>query len=642
MQAANQKLLHAELTTLLNTISIPPSQLQSLREASLDTSSGVQSAENTLTRLHSALITIDPALHAPLTADKRSSAIQVNAELGSMHAVTDKRTRYRAESRDLVRRLRLTLTDQLRKYESDIAASLKLIDPTKLDPAARSESRQKLWLYSALLLYSRDIEKKEWEDMLRLYEESAKRPYMEEFRANIAAWRHISRRTTGEEADLLFTTQEKETESLVGRKLTVKRSRTLRNEPRQARVDGKIAAFEAVAGTLTEQMKLITSEQNFFTEFFHTSSLDTQEFPDAVAVSPTFRHLPDLLMRRSLDPDRDMARKVMTVMEDIFHFWPIEIQNMVDWTVKQDPLNAVGVLAAMEMQITDHEDTNQEYVVQTLGKMHDRLCLQYDRFAEEQIRAIEDTKVKIKKRKGVITFIRIFPAFCTAIENMLPARPLDIRRRVDASYASIIRTMFECLKFIAKEAPSVATLPHLNEVEDKEALNHHILIIENMHHYIEEVNTRDNPVLEEWQLQARQEMKLHLDSYVSVVIRRPLGKLLDFLESVETLLAQMSDEDSLTAIAARPSHSVAVVKKILAVYDGKEVKRGIETLRRRLEKHFGENDEASKDLLGKVTKACEQRYEDLEDRVVRIVQDVYEDQVELSWKHDDVRLAFRR
>lgn len=177
------------------------------------------------------------------------------------------------------------------------------------------------------------------------------------------------------------------------------------------------------------------------------------------------------------------------------------------------------------------EETNQDFLTRTLLSIQTRLSGLFTRFVDEQVRAIEDTKVKIKKRKGVIGFIKVFPSFSACIENMLPAvgaqehhERNETRIMVDEAYAKINKAMFESLKVIAKEAPG--TVGAGADPEDKEALNYHILLIENMNHYVEEVDDRGDAVLAEWRASAQAEGDEHLALYVDAVIRRPLGRVI--------------------------------------------------------------------------------------------------------------------
>jgi hypothetical protein len=131
-------------------------------------------------------------------------------------------------------------------------------------------------------------------------------------------------------------------------------------------------------------------------------------------------------------------------------------------------------------------------------------------------------------------------------------------------------------------------------------------------------------------------MKLYLDA----VIHRPLGKLVDFIQSVEALQDNGTPEE----IAARASHSRMVAKKVLSSYDAKEIKRGVEMLKKRVEKHFGDADDPglSRSLVLKVLHECELRYEDAWDRTRHIIDTVYEGQLEMEWRKEDAVTMFRK
>ncbi|KAL8980144.1 MAG: hypothetical protein Q9205_004692 [Flavoplaca limonia] len=669
VQAANQKLLHTELKSLLGTISISEAKLRFLKDASLTKPHGIEDVESTLTELYNAMMTIDPkAQHnanAVQSADsqkvhQRLSTSIGSSELCSIRAVRERKDNYQLEINKFLQRFKQYMNIKFRECESQIKDELENSrstsmsnNPPHLDHRLREKPKQQLWRYSPMLLFAREMEPYNWQDIIRMYESSAKKPYQEEFKDNVFAWKRITRKSATDEQDVLFTSQEKETESLVGRKLTVKRSKTVRSDATN-RIssgdrpnDGKIDASEAFSGALNEMCHTIFAEQNFIAELFHLTSTHKADFNDAVnAARPEARIGPDLTEKKPFEPDRDLAKRLYGTMEDIYSFWPTDVQNLVDSIVKQDQLQGVGVIATLETKISEFDDTNQEYLAQTIGKIHDRLITAFNRFVDEQIRGIEDTKVKIKKRKGVITFMKTFPNFSLAIEAMLPPlTQLPIRTLIDDAYRKINRAMFESLKFIAKESPvATQTIAAGGDPEDKEALNYHILLIENMNHYIEELYAKDNPVLSEWKVQAQHEMTEHLDLYLAAVLRRPLGKLLDFVESAETQLANLQSDESPQIIATRASHSRSVFKKVLSTYDAKEMRKGIDTLKKRVEKHFGEADDVSlsRGLVNTVVGECEKKYIAIGERTRRLVRDVYEGSVEVEWRDEDVVAAFRR
>lgn len=300
----------------------------------------------------------------------------------------------------------------------------------------------------------------------------------------------------------------------------------------------------------------------------------------------------------------------------------------------------VGVLAILERKQVEMTSSNQDFLNNILQKLNGSLESRFSKFVEEQIRAIEDTKVKIKKRKGVISFMRVFPHFSAAIENMLATSDTasPVRRAVDREYVRIIKSMFDALKVIARENPSTLTNSGADP-EDKEALNYHILLIENMNHFLEELNTHDLEVLEEWKEAAAGEMAEHMGLYLDAVMRRPLGKLLEYIENLES---QMASGKTMTIIAAQPSNSKATFNKILGSYDGREVRKGIEALRKRVEKHFGDADDPSlsRDLVNRMTRECEKFYNDVELRISTVTAAVYGGDVLFEWPRADVKIAF--
>ncbi|KAL4963809.1 GTP-Rho binding exocyst subunit SEC3 [Aspergillus stella-maris] len=666
VQTANQKLLHSELQTLLQTLSISAKELQPLKEASLSNPDGLRDAEKSLSTLYKAMLTIDPEIwHNKKRLDAAGShgtvGVYADTEIGQMRAIKDKKEEYRFHSSTFLQRLRqfMGVAYQVAEQKRADAASRSRRDPMKLDGSARAYSRRDLWSYNALVLFAREVNGSEWQGLITLYEQQAKQSYQAEFRDNNMAWKKTARKMTGDESELLFTHQDKEKEAegitTAARKLTVRRGKTIRAATTGFRLSvgekqhGKLDPFEVFAGTLYETVQMISEEQNFIVRFFHLSSLSNTDFADIVASgSPDQRPLPDFTAKQSPDPDRGMARKVEQAMDELYSFWPMDMQNLVDWSIKSDPLQGIGILFAMEKSISEFDDTNQDFIVHSLQKLHSRLVGLFNRFVDEQIRGIEETKVKINKRKGVISFMRVFPHFSAAVENMLsdPSQEFyDVRINVNEAYDRINRAMWESLKFIAKEAPgqstAVAASASTGDPEDKEILNYHILLIENMNHYIEEVDVRNLPVLERWRDKAQEDLEEHMKLYLDSVIHRPLGKLLDFIDSVDNLVAS---SNSPADVAIRPSHSRSVAKKVLATYDAKEIRRGIDMLKKRVEKHFGDADDPglSRSLVIKVLRECEGRYERAYDRTQYIIRTVYEGQLDLDWRKEDALAMFRK
>ncbi len=101
----------------------------------------------------------------------------------------------------------------------------------------------------------------------------------------------------------------------------------------------------------------------------------------------------------------------------------------------------------------------------------------------------------------------------------------DVHETVNEAYEKISKTMFESLQAIAKDTTSHQASGSKDD-DDKEQLNSHISMIENMHYYCETVDDRGNTALIGSKSKARALLDEHLALYLKIVIRRPLGRLL--------------------------------------------------------------------------------------------------------------------
>lgn len=715
VQTANQKLLQSELQALVDTISITPRQLEPLRRASPGSIEGLEAIESSLLILYRAMVTIDPNIKEQSSPDnKRMSVALASSELSMMAALQEKRETYMNEAVMFISRFQqfmdLTFGAALLDTRDAMDRRRTSTGPsTKLSVEDYDVGRRTLWKFCPLVLFVKEINMSSWDGLLRSYQARAKPIYQDAFRDNVQLFKRMARKASPDEAaELSFISTEKDdipgNLTSAARKLTVKRSQTLAKSLRSASGEkivnrssaslpnGSVTSqqtglwpFEVFSQVLEEFSPVVFTEQNFITEFFHasTSSFQAQDFPDAVmATPPESRKAPNLYARKMFDADRIMARRIADIMDSLFESVPQELQSLIEWSLKADPLQGIGILSAIQHQLTGLEDTNQDFLTRTLSTLQGRLVGLWNKFIDEQIRAIEDTKVKIKTRKGVIRFMRVFPNFSAAVENQLPPSTdeppsiSEVRSMVDKAYERINKAMFESLRIIAKESPGmtgghsggsqvVQNIASMGMVdpEDKEALNYHILLIENMNHYHEEVDTHGDYVLEEGKRRAAEEEEEHLSRYVDAVVRRPLGKILvsldavdgpdagwlkagfgtrergyrlfwdrrsnrsqDFTESLDHLLSLLPESSSPSSLAARPSTSRAVFKKLLAAQDSRELRRGIEALRKRVEKHFGEGDEPglARGLVSKVWRACEERFVAVAKRVDEIGREIYD------------------
>lgn len=367
MQTANQKLLKKELESLLETCAITSNDLEALRLAPLENMRGLEDVEAALVTLFKAMIKMDPTLGVNDTAPVADATIDsdrtlgLNSDYGKMRIVQEKKEMYLQESAFFMRRLIEFMARQFDEAYAGTKRSLEGALSKKVDASNYDTGRDLLWKYSPLMLYARDADLDNWNRLVQIYQDKSHPLYRAQFQNVIANWRKNARKMTGEEAELLFSSQvEKQQEGVAttAGKLTVKRSQTLARALRSPLADGGSRAnvdksvsesrsssdtrsfpYEVFSGVLDDLLPLVEMEQNFIVDFFHATTLEQADFPDAVAASaPRDRRGGDLKRHRVMEPDRELARRVTRSMEVIFAFLESELQRLMEWVIGQDPL----------------------------------------------------------------------------------------------------------------------------------------------------------------------------------------------------------------------------------------------------------------------------------------------------------------
>ena len=588
VQAANQRNLQTELTNLVQTLSLDRRSREAVRHADLGSPEGVADAEASLKKLYTAIVTIDPSVRSTSAGRPRSrigalSGEEVGKELNAMAAVRQKQDAYLQQANGFCKLLDSHL-DSL--FASAFAtAKAQVLVPAmgpaggmQLNSEAFNNARRQLWMFGPLILFAKDLRPEIWTGYMGAYASEARGMYADAFGQNVAGWKRAGEKGAGDDGPpKLFTALETDDHLTVSsvsgsaRKLTVKRSQTLAKTLRKvsderpgssSNADSRATATglshgEVFARAMNEMAPLIRTEQNFIIDLFHASSLSNTDFLDAcAAAAPVARTGTDLVKSRPVDPDREMARRVTGVMDEIFAFFTNELLRLLDWSVSLDPIQGVGVMTSLSRHGFYLQDSGQDFLLQLIETLSLKLNTLFTSFVDDQVHAIEETKVKIKKRTGVIGIMRVFPDFSAAVEGIFHAVGMkdyeidaaclaDVRTKVDAAMERVNRALFDVLMAIAKEGPGAhssnpsSRLARAGSIvgagggatddpEDKDSLYSHVLVIENMNHYLERVDDagRKAGVLARWKGRAERERGEAMEAYVAQVCSRPLGKVL--------------------------------------------------------------------------------------------------------------------
>lgn len=293
-------------------------------------------------------------------------------------------------------------------------------------------------------------------------------------------------------------------------------------------IDDKMQPDEAVGHALLKLAAIMVREQNFLMDFFGiikkpvTNVLESSLELDTMEEMRTWQE--SLNAPHELFKDPKAEKRIMELLTILFEIDILResLLNLIDLGLKQDMTQCVGMMVHIEFYLRDYHNTCHFFIVSLLECFHKRVETNFEKFINEQIKGIEDSKVTSKKRNGVLPFMKTFPKFVDRMEKMLSNWDGTTRKTVDRAYAKLIKCMFETLDQCAQQFNTETK----NALDEKESLNIHILTVENMHHFYTETRARKVPGLEEHVKQAKFLYDMNLEMYCKVVIRKPLGKLL--------------------------------------------------------------------------------------------------------------------
>ncbi|KAF8213226.1 exocyst complex component sec3 subunit [Mycena galopus ATCC 62051] len=624
VQTQNQRALLAELENLLQTVQVDKEALATLTQESLEKSSGIQRLEEAATELYK-------ALQAGQDTD--------------MAATMERLQEYRTYNAQFCKRifdfLAIMFTAQSQML---LGATDGLVKEGRGRPKIimHQDLEQYLGRYAGLMLYLKEMDEKVYAKLCATYFSAASELHNAQIKALMAAYINLVRKGSEEDQDQGFgptPTVGTYTKGVTG----IRRAGTVIRSPLDARArdkeknsDGTMKASEVFLLILEQIAPLIYREDEFLADFLQINDA-ALTFADYMNLDNYFRRQAS----RSVGLSQTTMKLVRGAMELIFGFLMDELKTWLDSALAKDNMQIIGLLASIERFIAEADEKGNAFLFNALGKQHTRLRGLFDRHINEQIKGVEETKLTSKKRKGVVHFVKHFPIHIGLVESQLiGADSLEIRSTVDAAYDRIVQSMFESLKQMAKMD---------GEGEDKGQLNFHVILIENMHHFVAETSQIEIGSVTVFLRKAEAIYDENLGAYVKIVLRRPFGKLIDYFEGVERLLKTTAPSE----VSTNPSYNKSALKKVVKEYNAKDIRKHVDALFKRVEKHFTEASEkatteesggiAPGTVMVGVWKACEEELLRITELTSKRITQCYADSgVTLDYSAANVEEAFRR
>lgn len=657
VQTRNQKVLWTELNNILHTVSLPSDVLNVLNTHDLRTPKDIGIIEAVLIDLYNAVKAV------------RSSGEEdaPGQSLGAMRALKEKRHIYEKAASDFIMKVKVSMD---RKLSATIKeAEEQIISTSNPEPSIvtiEDSIYKSLITLSAVILFVKEVDELNYYSILRNYENQVKSYYDSNINSYLAKWkRHIGKISTN--ATNLFTPKQSFNEGYTNTGMTnsvkssLKRSQTLAKikshtpdfKDRGIDRNNSISVANHSIGTdavdisvilsstnirysivkATQAIRsLIIKEQTILIEVFHQSSFGGSRYPEFMK---TF----SMAQRRinaskftekvyNIDSDRTKAQELLNMMTGIFSNVQDHIIKFIEQVLEQSVLDCPGVITALDTMLKELQPTNLDFLTLLYQRLHDRILSIWNQFIDGQVERINQTIINSKKRSGPIYAVRVFPMLCQRIEQDITAEAtaaggadrLPVRTIINDSYSKVGKAIINRLQ---KAESDVVSQPLYNggrvnpnetiaDYEDKGLMNYHVLMIENMNLFCEglEPFSTINLALKNLRLNGLTFYQKELKLYIEFILHRPIGKLMDFLDSIEQVLRKNPDDDP----GSKPGLSRSALKKLLINFDVKELRKVVDALYKRVEKHFTEEILSSsspavintnKKLIAKVWAQCE-------------------------------------
>jgi len=187
-----------------------------------------------------------------------------------------------------------------------------------------------------------------------------------------------------------------------------------------------------------------------------------------------------------------------------------------------------------------------------------------------QLQSIQEFKLSKKSKVGILSFVNSFEEFARRAEAIFVGS--ERRADLDKAYARLIIGIFTEISRIAA---------------DSQKTPREVVLFENFHHIFAMLSQLKITSLDKQKREARQHYQEYLQVYVTAYFGQPLDKVHMFFEGIESKLAVGVRVEE---VSYQLQFSKQELRKVIKEYSGKEVKKGLEHLYKKVEKHLCEEE----------------------------------------------------
>ncbi|XP_016986058.1 exocyst complex component 1 [Drosophila rhopaloa] len=575
--------LMKELNKVISQLDLPHSQQQALDEPDLKTANGRKTAIAAAQCLQQAMNSdIDPALLR-------------------LEAVQDQRKRFEKWKQKFsatVSRFMNNLFIHLGNEIGDVP-----VTSTELTLPNHSNVHRELTPYTELMHWTKAMDRKTYDGLMRVYTASLSKIYDRDVKNffNLAKIQVAEKlRNSREDLDMSTSSRKSAVTTIPYGTLGINRDQWgpgVESADRirfDALLEKVLAELEPIA--LQEQLFCINffqmdvispTTKNTQTTLEMEKAVDMSQSIIAGAVSPSGDVVPQKRIDRQINED------VRKLMMGLFGCLEPELVSFIQSFERVDSFYSLYVLVRLTQHVMSAQDTHS-FLSMTFASALVQVKRNFDRFMQQQLQSIREAKLH-KRSKAILPYVENFENFAQTAEGIF--RKSDRRTDMEKWYLQLVNAIFEGIHLHSQEHPKTPS---------------QVVRMENYHHMYALLAQLKVPGLDALKKEAKTRYNEALKAYVTQYFGRPLEKLNQFFEGVQLKVAQGVKE---TEISYQMAFSKQELRKVIAQYPAREVKKGLENLYKKVEKHLSEEE----NLLQVVWHAMQEefiaQYNYLEERI---------------------------
>uniref|UniRef100_A0A914Y6L1 Exocyst complex component Sec3 C-terminal domain-containing protein n=1 Tax=Panagrolaimus superbus TaxID=310955 RepID=A0A914Y6L1_9BILA len=320
-----------------------------------------------------------------------------------------------------------------------------------------------------------------------------------------------------------------------------------------------VSLLETIMG---ETRNAVEAEQKFCIRFFHISgdllnTIDTKssESGDSSGAFGGGKTI-----------ERQFNDQVKNIVQPIFSSFLPNLSQFIEICGSQNNLCLVLLYVNLSKKMQTHQDTTS-FFTGLYGSSMILFKQRVDQLIQSYAYSFESYRPPKKIRVGILPIISQYENLAKHAEMLFE----NSERRTDLEkwHEKLIDALFKGINNVA-ESPNSKSPPA-------------VVRLENFHQLYLSLSALKIECLDGRRKEARKIYQSSIDNYVKEYMGRPLEKIHVFFEQIEKALENGIRPEE---IGYQQQFSRLELKKVVQGYPGKEVKKGLENLYRKVEKHL--------------------------------------------------------